>query len=354
MIVWTRFGFLAVITGVGGLTLTQSLINTFMNDAMYYSVNAWPKLLGAIVAALLTYLLQFFLKDDVRSMIDKETGMEVEIRSSHTLFWIPIRFWPYLMLAFGVIIFLSEVLASPENSYADELTERLKNATKQEQMEIISKELDKIRREELKNQLPLEEVTARAENGDIAAQVELGERYLNAKGVKKNNQKAYEWYREAADAGNPEAQYWVGYIFEWLVIDMDEDERLRWAMEWYRESAEAGYSHAQFTLGYCYQTGKGVKKDLKAAAFWYEKASLNQHHGAMACLGLLFAEGKGGVKKDAVLGMAWELASQKILGEPGSAYEEQFNSIWKNLNEQQRVSAKQISIEIVKRMMSHQ
>lgn len=44
------------------------------------------------------------------------------------------------------------------------------------------------------------------------------------------------------------------------------------AVEWYRRAAEQGYVEGQLKLGECYHFGEGVEKDVAKAVEWYQKA----------------------------------------------------------------------------------
>lgn len=73
-----------------------------------------------------------------------------------------------------------------------------------------------------------------------------------------------------ADAGDPEAQTYVGEIFEkGLGIKPDYST----AAAWYRKAAEQGFSRAQINLGNLYEKGWGVPKDKAIALNWYRRAS---------------------------------------------------------------------------------
>ena len=74
----------------------------------------------------------------------------------------------------------------------------------------------------------------------------------------------------SAEAGDPEAQYYVGEIHE-KGLGTDPDHAA--AAEWYRKSAEQGYAPAQINLGYLYEKGLGVEQDPRQALEWYRKAS---------------------------------------------------------------------------------
>ncbi|GBC22475.2 kinase-like domain-containing protein [Rhizophagus irregularis DAOM 181602=DAOM 197198] len=67
----------------------------------------------------------------------------------------------------------------------------------------------------------------------------------------------------------------------------------------------------QLNIGCCYDYGMGIKKDLKEAFYWYEKAANNGNITAMYNLGLNYKDEKG-VKKD--YDKAFELFKQSAKG----------------------------------------
>jgi len=74
----------------------------------------------------------------------------------------------------------------------------------------------------------------------------------------------------AAQQGDPEAQTYVGEIFEkGLGLEPDYEA----AAQWYRRAAEQGYGPAQIDLGQLYEEGRGVPRDAKQALVWYRRAS---------------------------------------------------------------------------------
>lgn len=87
---------------------------------------------------------------------------------------------------------------------------------------------------------------------------------------RKDYSEAAKWYRKAAEQGNAEAQYRLGYMYHLcygFATDYSE------AMKWYRKAAEQGYVRAQCNLGLMYHNGNGVAKDLNEAKRWYQKAA---------------------------------------------------------------------------------
>ena len=73
-----------------------------------------------------------------------------------------------------------------------------------------------------------------------------------------------------AEQGDPAAQTNVGEIFEkGLGVPPDYNA----AAAWYRKAADKGYSRAEINLGELYEKGLGVPKDPKQALNWYRKAA---------------------------------------------------------------------------------
>lgn len=59
-------------------------------------------------------------------------------------------------------------------------------------------------------QTDFEAIRARAEAGDVLAQLILGIMYEIGEGVVENDQEAVKWYRMAAEQGDADAQYGLG------------------------------------------------------------------------------------------------------------------------------------------------
>lgn len=81
---------------------------------------------------------------------------------------------------------------------------------------------------------------------------------------------ALEVWLPQAKAGDAEAQYYVGQVFEKGLGTTPDYES---AAVWYRRAAEQEYAAAQISLGYLYERGLGVAADEVAALNWYRRAA---------------------------------------------------------------------------------
>jgi uncharacterized protein len=131
-----------------------------------------------------------------------------------------------------------------------------------------------------------------ARAGDDVAALSVALDYENGSNdARKDAVEAAKWYRQAALAGNMEAQYLlaklIGKGVPGLSIDAADGIKLL------QSAAEKNYAPAQNELGLRYQKGTGLAASATEAAKWYEKASQLNHVPAHVNLGLLLVKGDG-------------------------------------------------------------
>src|ERR1700730_4925205 len=98
------------------------------------------------------------------------------------------------------------------------------------------------------------------------------------------------WFQKAADQGNAAAQFELGRMYaSGHGVPEDEAE----AANWVRKAADHGYANAQMMLGTMYGTGHGVPQDHAAAMKWYRKAAHQGNAGAQSLLGTAYYKGRG-------------------------------------------------------------
>ena len=147
-----------------------------------------------------------------------------------------------------------------------------------------------------------------ADAGLPRAQFTLGAMYSRGQGMTRDYSEAVSWWRKAADAGYVDAQYELGIAYaQSRGVPRDDAEALKWyrtAAEGYRKGADAGDAGAQTTLGNIYARAQGVTQDYSQAADWWRKAADAGNPAAQYSLGLAYAQGQG-VAQDLVLAQMW-------------------------------------------------
>ena len=120
---------------------------------------------------------------------------------------------------------------------------------------------------------------ARANAGDPAAQVAVGEEYAQAAATEHDKsrmaddyQQELKWYRKAAD------QNYIGGEMDLAALYRDGGGKtvprdMEQAAVWYRKAADQGDPTAQATLGLLYSMGQGVPHDDVEAYFWLDLAA---------------------------------------------------------------------------------
>lgn len=111
-----------------------------------------------------------------------------------------------------------------------------------------------------------------AEAGDAEAQYYMGYMHEKGRGVAKDQAVMRKWYQRAADGGNAKAQYKVavGYAFGLAGLPQSDED----AAKWLQQSAANGYKRAQKTLGRAYAEGRyGLPRDATQAEYWSKQAA---------------------------------------------------------------------------------
>ena len=112
-----------------------------------------------------------------------------------------------------------------------------------------------------------------AESGNAEAQYYLGYYYQHGVGLEKNKELSINWYEKSAKSGLPQAQNKMGMIY---YSGAEKDYEL--ARKWFTLSAKQNYSQAQYMLGKIYSIGKGVEPDTLKAISWLKKSVKNGDH----------------------------------------------------------------------------
>jgi hypothetical protein len=119
---------------------------------------------------------------------------------------------------------------------------------------------------------------AKANAGDVTAEVQVGEQYAHAGATEHfstvaagDYQQAVAWYRKAADQKSVDGELHLAALYRdggnGFPRDMEQ------AAAWYLKAADQGDVGAQGTLGVLYSMGQGVAHDDAEAYFWLDIAA---------------------------------------------------------------------------------
>jgi len=111
----------------------------------------------------------------------------------------------------------------------------------------------------------------KANAGDVAAQVAVGDCYAEGKGVVRDYKLAAEWYAKAAEKSDVAAEMHLAALYRDGSKNFPRD--MTQAAQWYRKAADRGDATAQGTLGTLYFMGQGVTQNYLEAYFWLDLAA---------------------------------------------------------------------------------
>lgn len=112
---------------------------------------------------------------------------------------------------------------------------------------------------------------AKANAGDTAAQVAVGECYSDGKGVTRDYKQAAEWFQKAAEKNDVGAEMRLAALYRDGSKNFPRD--MQQAASWYRKAADLGDATAQGTLGTLYSMGQGVPQSYVEAYYWLDLAA---------------------------------------------------------------------------------
>ncbi len=136
--------------------------------------------------------------------------------------------------------------------------------------------------------------------GNAEAQYLYGRMLEEGAGVPLDVEQAKEYYRKAAAQGHAEARARL----EELTGAEVQVEGESVAVDWFREAAEEGDPEAQFNYAHALESGWGTARDEAAARRWFARAAKADHDGAQLRLGMMLVVGAGG-PPDPAAGVRW-------------------------------------------------
>ena len=112
MLVWQGFGILAALIPVALIVVVTVVWGAITGSSTPGDRDSTLIIaIAALVSAPLVYLLDKRLAARPgRTMIDKATGQEVEMRGAHTLFFVGMKYWAWLLGIAGVILLVVGIL----------------------------------------------------------------------------------------------------------------------------------------------------------------------------------------------------------------------------------------------------
>ena len=123
------------------------------------------------------------------------------------------------------------------------------------------------------------------EEGYTVAAHQLGKFYRDDLSTLRDHEKAEQWFRCSAEAGNDFSEYALGKL-------LLTQKRTVEALEWLDKAAEQGNQFARYRLGKIYLTGESVPKDVEKALAYLTASADQGNQFAQYALGKLYLLGR--------------------------------------------------------------
>lgn len=179
------------------------------------------------------------------------------------------------------------------------------------------------------------ELTKIAKAGNPEAQYHLGMLFNNGIGTEKDIAQAFYWFEKAALAGDPLGHYKIGCYYSGQgegVIELDKKKSLEHKLI----AAESGYVRAQYDVAAKYYQDKEMEK----AIYWWEQAAKQGYPDAVYALFSMYY-GKSGMPRDAKIAYGYLKIIESNTGEElNDKIEPLINELHKELSSEQIQEAK--------------
>ena len=148
---------------------------------------------------------------------------------------------------------------------------------------------------------PVPELKTLSERGNVRAMILYAECLNKGICTSQDIPGSYEWYKKAADYGEPSACFFTGKM---LRDGQGVEKNIPLAVSYLEKSAKNGFGYACIELANMYRNGQGVEQDIQKCIYWFEYAAMRGDSNAMAQLGNIYKNGLG-VEKDLTKSKMW-------------------------------------------------
>lgn len=138
-----------------------------------------------------------------------------------------------------------------------------------------------------------------AVQGNLDAQMILGQWFLAGHGLDRDDARAFAWFKHAAHAGHAGAANMAGRCYEngWGTTQDDNA-----AAQWYTLAAQRGSDWGMYNLATALVLGRGIAASRTEALDWYRRAAGMGHAKSLNIVGGFYEDGWE-VERDAAMAM---------------------------------------------------
>ena len=116
MIIWAGYGFIVAIIVFLNSLLAELISESIFHKDEFYQKNFIPLGISFIVSGIIIYYLKKYL--DKKKANDEGTRVFDNVTISkvgHHLFFIPFKYWSYIMMVLGIVVMISQLISLIRN-----------------------------------------------------------------------------------------------------------------------------------------------------------------------------------------------------------------------------------------------
>ena len=109
MIIWKGWGILGVLIPVL-LSISVDATTDSMLGVNMYKNSTWAMPLVLALSAIIVYFVGYKLNNKPgKIVIDPENNERIELKTVHSIFWIPLQYWAGIILAFSIWMYIVNI-----------------------------------------------------------------------------------------------------------------------------------------------------------------------------------------------------------------------------------------------------
>lgn len=98
MIIWRGKGYFVFLC----LIAVFLVISVISGDSHYINKHPWAEGLGLVLSGIGVFFLDRYFSQPDKNLIDPNTGEKYVFKTQNTLFFIPMKYWVYILILSGL------------------------------------------------------------------------------------------------------------------------------------------------------------------------------------------------------------------------------------------------------------
>ena len=109
MIVWKGWGIMALLIPLVCSLLVEAVVD-YKYGIEFYKSNNWAMPLVFALSSTIVFSLGRTLNSRPgKVVIDIETNQQIELKKTHSMFWIPLQYWAVIIMALSIWMYIENI-----------------------------------------------------------------------------------------------------------------------------------------------------------------------------------------------------------------------------------------------------